>query len=73
MITNQKVGGSIPSTPAKEKKMYSKAYKNDSCTCGDKDRGCVECTCEDCGVWLMSDEETKCFDCIELEEIDEDC
>lgn len=40
-------------------------YKDYECDCNGE--GCEKCTCENCGDWLFKWEETKCQDCIDME------
>ena len=37
-------------------------FKYAKCDCNGK--GCEKCCCEDCGDWLFTYEESKCFKCI---------
>lgn len=41
--------------------------KNDTCECGNKDHGCEECTCDECGQFLLRLEDRTCDECIEKE------
>lgn len=49
---------------------YESDFKNDKCNHGNcaENGYCEECTCSDCGRFLLKWEEGKCYNCIEKEE-----